>query len=178
MIQKMYLISVEWDGSRRVLWIKSHGFQRHHINNRRNQHLAAVLEADESTVEQMVCGGSEEQTVGTMQPFIIVRFTPRFYVAADQVRWIADESDPARVFNSSHTLFEEALTNTRADERFPGSIWNLRVQDVPLLDVFPFLLTSKFTLDQRHFHAIIQVRGIEYLGIGAGQTEDDFGESC
>jgi len=49
--EEMFLVRIQGERARRVLRVQTHASQRHNIRNWRNQNLATVIEADETTIE-------------------------------------------------------------------------------------------------------------------------------
>ena len=55
-----------------LLWIKAQPGQRILVRDRRDEYIAVVFEPYESAVEQMIRIRREQETVLTVQPFLVV----------------------------------------------------------------------------------------------------------
>ena len=74
------------------------------------------FETDKPPVEEMVNNGSEEQTVLSVQPFLVVCIPPRLTVACSEVHGLIHSRYATASFNIHYALLEEPLTPPRDDE--------------------------------------------------------------
>jgi hypothetical protein len=88
------------------------------MRDRRDDQYAVILEADKSTVKQVVDAGREEQPVLAVQTLTIAAIAPRFAVTRAEMNGIVNASDAAVFLELHDALFEKPLATTGSDERF------------------------------------------------------------
>ncbi len=74
----------------------AHFGQRLSMCDGRNEHDAFVAEGDESTIEEVVYGGRQQEPVLRVEPVMVVAVSPRLAVARAQVLGAVDVGDSAR----------------------------------------------------------------------------------
>ena len=90
----------------------AHPLQRWPVCDRRDDEIAAILKPDEPAVKQVVDTGRQKQPIFAVQSFRVVRVTPRFAVARDQVNGVCDSGDAAPLLNLHNALFVQPLPTT------------------------------------------------------------------
>src|ERR1700712_642760 len=78
-------------------WVDTHLGERQAVCHRRDDHLAAVLEGDEPSIEEVIDGRRQQQTVFPIQSFLVGRITPRFAVTGTQVFLAVHAGDATRM---------------------------------------------------------------------------------
>lgn len=57
MVEKVFLVCIEGKRTRRTIWIQPHAPKRDDIGDRSNHDFAVILEADETTIEEVIRRG-------------------------------------------------------------------------------------------------------------------------
>ena len=104
--KEMLLVRVERRGARRFLRVQPHARQGNHVGHRRNQNLAVVVEADESTVKKVIRCRRKEQPVCNVKALLVRGLAPGLDVAPNQVCWVIHERQAAPLFKPGNSVPE------------------------------------------------------------------------
>ena len=99
----------------------AHPVQRGSMCDWRDNQPTAVLEADETSIEQVIDARRQQQAVLAVQAFLVARISPRFAVACPQMGGIIKKGDSASMFNPHDPLLEQSLTLPSNDQLLPFS---------------------------------------------------------
>ena len=109
------------------------------MRNGTNKQRTFVLKGNKTTVEKMVNGRREQQSVGLEQPLTVVRFSPGFDVTRDQMFGPVNAGDPTEPFHVRDFLAEQPLAASRINERLLFGVAQLAVfRNTGALVLLPF----------------------------------------
>jgi len=117
-IQEPPLAFAEWADIDNAISLYAHPVQGMMIGDWRDDEPTVVLEADKSSVEQVIDARRQQQSILAVQAFFVVRVSPRLAVARPQVGEIFNQRDPASVFQLHDPLFEKPLPLPGNDQLF------------------------------------------------------------
>ena len=86
------------------------------MRHRRYQQTTIVLKRDEAPVEEMVDGGRQQQSVLSVEPFLVTAIAPGLAVARPQVFQAINPRNAAPVLDRLDTLPEQPLPPARYDQ--------------------------------------------------------------
>ena len=140
------------------------------MGNGRDDEYPGIFEADKTAIKKVVNRGSQQKSVLAIEPFLIIRISPRFAMAGSQMDRIRNARDSASSFDLHDPFFEKTLPASGDDQSFTFGVRDSHIR----FDIHFEVMLPDFQIGVLDLHGLLGQRfrapGAQRRGFLANET--------